>query len=417
MQFHVISFEGPDPYARAGGLATRVDGLSRALARLGYETHLWFIGDPDAPGEESCCGVQLHRWCQWISQHHRAGVYAGEEGKREDLTRSLPPFLVERFLKGNERAAVLAEEWHTAAAVIELDRRLRDAGARDRVSLLWNANNLFGFDRIDWGALTRSAVVTTVSRFMRLRMEAVGVRPLVLPNGLPPEAFEPPDRKAVNGLRARLSQRTVLAKVARWDPEKSWLYSIEAVCRLREAGLRPLLIARGGAEAHESDVREAARRSELRWLDHAWKAGGVAGLLDPLPQLDATDVVCVRSPIDPPTLRVLFRAADAVLANSRFEPFGLVALEAMAAGGVACTGLTGEDYAILGRNALVLQTEDPAELVAVLRRLREHPEEERALRSMARRTAREFAWENIVTRVLLPRLELLQPGPIALPRA
>ena len=27
MQFHVLSFEGPDPYSRAGGLATRVDGL------------------------------------------------------------------------------------------------------------------------------------------------------------------------------------------------------------------------------------------------------------------------------------------------------------------------------------------------------------------------------------------------------
>ena len=48
MQFHIVSFEGPDAYSRAGGLATRVEGLAETLAALGFETHLWFIGDPDA---------------------------------------------------------------------------------------------------------------------------------------------------------------------------------------------------------------------------------------------------------------------------------------------------------------------------------------------------------------------------------
>ena len=32
IQFHVLSFEGPDAYARAGGIATRVSGLAQALA-------------------------------------------------------------------------------------------------------------------------------------------------------------------------------------------------------------------------------------------------------------------------------------------------------------------------------------------------------------------------------------------------
>jgi len=31
-QFHLLSFEGPDLYACAGGLATRVGGLAEALA-------------------------------------------------------------------------------------------------------------------------------------------------------------------------------------------------------------------------------------------------------------------------------------------------------------------------------------------------------------------------------------------------
>lgn len=80
MQFHVLSFEGPDPYARAGGLATRVAGLSKTLAQLGFETHLWFIGDPSEPGHERRGELHLHRWAQWISRRHPGGVYEGEFG-------------------------------------------------------------------------------------------------------------------------------------------------------------------------------------------------------------------------------------------------------------------------------------------------------------------------------------------------
>lgn len=31
MVFHILSFEGPDAYARAGGLASRVEGLALSL--------------------------------------------------------------------------------------------------------------------------------------------------------------------------------------------------------------------------------------------------------------------------------------------------------------------------------------------------------------------------------------------------
>ena len=94
MQFHVLSFEGPDTYARAGGIASRVTGLTQALATAGFETHLWFIGDPDLPGHETIEQLRLHRWCQWISRYHPAGVYDGEEEKRADYVASLPQFLM-----------------------------------------------------------------------------------------------------------------------------------------------------------------------------------------------------------------------------------------------------------------------------------------------------------------------------------
>ncbi|HUE95706.1 MAG TPA: hypothetical protein VMN39_03555, partial [Longimicrobiaceae bacterium] len=124
MQFHILSFEGPDAYSRAGGIATRVEGLARALADLRLETHLWFVGDPDLPGHEEQGDLHLHRWAQWVSRHHPGGVYDGEEGKRLEYAASLPPYLLREvlgpYLRAGGRGVMLAEEWHTADAVLHL---------------------------------------------------------------------------------------------------------------------------------------------------------------------------------------------------------------------------------------------------------------------------------------------------------
>ena len=92
---------------------------------------------------------------------------------------------------------------------------------------------------------------------------------------------------------------------------------------------------------------------------------GVRGLLQALEDIDDADILHVHTPLDRESCRVLFRGSAAVLANSGREPFGLVGLETMAAGGVACTGSTGEDYVVPGRNALVLETADPWEFVTL----------------------------------------------------
>jgi hypothetical protein len=89
-QFHLLSFEGPDLYARAGGVATRVVGLAEALASRGFDTHLWFLGDPSLPGVEQRGRLTLHRWCQWISSYAPLGVYQKEDDKERDF--SLPRF-------------------------------------------------------------------------------------------------------------------------------------------------------------------------------------------------------------------------------------------------------------------------------------------------------------------------------------
>jgi glycosyltransferase involved in cell wall biosynthesis len=123
------------------------------------------------------------------------------------------------------------------------------------------------------------------------------------------------------------------------------------------------------------------------------------------------------SHVDPLARRLLFRGSDAVLANSSHEPFGLVGLETMAAGGLACTGCTGEDYAVAGQNALVLETGEPREFLGMFARLRESPEQARAIRHAGRVTARHFSWPAIVERILLPRVALASGNLLSQPHS
>jgi glycosyltransferase involved in cell wall biosynthesis len=213
---------------------------------------------------------------------------------------------------------------------------------------------------------------------------------------------------ASGALRREFRNRTAIVKMARWDPDKRWLSAVETVAAMKRAGWRPLLVARGGAEPHGAEVLAAMSSLGLKRVDRAWRKSGIEGILEALRDVgDDVDVVNLRSHVDPHARRLLFRGADAVLANSSHEPFGLVGLETMAAGGLACTGCTGEDYALAGQNALVLETGEPAEFLGMFARLRDAPEEAKAIRRAGRVTARRFSWREIVGRVLLPRVALL----------
>jgi glycosyltransferase involved in cell wall biosynthesis len=281
--------------------------------------------------------------------------------------------------------------------------------------MLWNANNTFGFEAIPWVQLAEASTITTVSRYMKHRMRQHGADALVIPNGLTADCFDAPERNPVAELRRRFRGRTFLSKMARWDPDKRWLETIDTVAEMKRQGWSPLLVARGGSEAHGHDVLHRAHAAGLEVVDRAATRPGAAGLAEALRDINGADVVNLQSYVDPDARRALFRSVDAVLANSGHEPFGLVGLEAMAVGGIACTGCSGEDYAQPGQNAIVLETGDPREFISLFRQLRADPERAKRLRRAGQSTARRYAWGEIVERVLLPRAEMHHPTEVAPP--
>lgn len=427
--FVVVSFEGCDPYSQAGGLGVRIAGLVETLADLDYDTHLFFIGDPCLPGEESRHDgkLRLHRWSQWISANCPGGVYDGEAGKVADLSASLPGHLVEQVLlpaiAGGKMPIVLFEEWQTAECACRIATLLEAAGVRDRAVLAWNANNPYGFERIDWLRLAHATLITTISRHMRSIIRSCGVDARVIPNGIPEASFEPVRTTDVARIRSAFDERPgggFLFKMARWEREKGWSQALDAISHSRthqssSVEASPVLIARSGGptgtgvglmqDAQARGLRVASFDNERELLD---------GLTERV--RGGADVVSLRFGVSPALARTLYAASDGVLANSVSEPFGLVGLEAMAAGGVAFTGGTGEDYAISGRNAVVLETLDPAEIVSRWSELSAAPELSARLRRSARRTARDYKWRTI-TAVLIESLsrEARRQGLIARP--
>ncbi len=410
--FILLSFEGPDIYSQAGGLGVRVKELSRALAERGYETHLFFVGDPNLPADETMPDGRLfiHRWSQWISRYHPVGVYDGEDDKVADLNRSLPDSLLTDFIKpaiarGNT-VVVLGEEWHTAHAMTLVSDALYFAGLRDRCLLLWNANNHFSFHRINWAQLAFTCTLMTVSRYMKHIMWRWGINPIVVPNGIPGSMMARVSQAQVRAVRAAVNAPAFLFKIGRFSPDKRWHQAIAAVGELKERGVATRLLMRGGLEPFGGEVLDFAAQRGLRVARLATPIEDVAGLARTLKEHADADLWNVTAFLPDDLLPVLYASATATLANSGHEPFGLVGLEAMASGGVAFVGATGEEYAQPFKNAIVIETEDAAEIVAYVTHLAEHPDTARNLRIAAQRTARDYTWQRVID-ILLQRLEFV----------
>jgi glycosyltransferase involved in cell wall biosynthesis len=396
----LLSFEGPDRYSSVGGLGTRETSFARALGGAGVETDFFFVGDPDLPAVEAFGdNVTLRRWGQWISAYHRRNVYDGEAGKVIDFTTSIPPFVVDEIVAPaaarDERVLVIAEEWQTAPATIALDALLRARGLRERVTILWNANNTYGFDLIDWGALRRAAAILTVSKYMKFELSLWGVPALVVPNGIDEHLLDGASKELVARLRSALHGKPALVKVGRFDPDKNWLQAIDAVAELKAAGLQPQLIARGGREPYGELVFDRARARGLR-VERVAADGDDPEAVAAALERTTADVVHLQAFLSDAMLYALYVASDAVLANSGKEPFGLVGLEVMAVGGIPACGATGEEYAEPFVNAIVCDTDDGRELAEYLRAAYGDEQGADRMRQAGYATAQRYVWSSVL---------------------
>jgi glycosyltransferase involved in cell wall biosynthesis len=228
----------------------------------------------------------------------------------------------------------------------------------------------------------------------------------VVPNGIPGSMIARVSQAQVRAVRAAVNAPAFLFKIGRFSPDKRWHQAIGAVAQLKERGVTTRLLMRGGLEPFGGEVLDFAEQRGLQVARLSTRIEDVAGLAKTLKDNADADIWNVTAFLPDDLLPVLYASATATLANSGHEPFGLVGLEAMASGGVAFVGATGEEYAEPFKNAIVIETEDAAEIVAYVTHLSAHPETARNLRIAAQRTARDYTWQRVID-IFLLRLEFV----------
>jgi len=91
-----------------------------------------------------------------------------------------------------------------------------------------------------------------------------------------------------------------------------------------------------------------------------------------------------------------------IFPTSKMETFGLVALEAMAAGLAIVSSRVGDvsELVIHGHNGYTFDPDDSAQMIAYVRELIENPEARRAMARAARETAEQRSWDTVMGELL-----------------
>ena len=306
-----------------GGLGRHVRKLSEHLAAGGVEMHVLTRGGGKLPAEEERHGVIVHRvreppypkdidaFVRWVADMNEDFAAAGAElcGRHAfDLVHS-HDWLVAGAAEHVARA--LERPWLSTIHATEFGRH---QGWVEK----YPQSHIHARER----AMARSSDrIITCSHYMRSHVATVFGVPAgkitAIPNGIDARELEPVDCD-LPALRARFAEpgeRLVLL-VGRLVYEKGFHLALDALAPVikRSGDVRFVVAGTGTAEG---ELKRQARRLGLR--GHGTFLGWVGD----------------------DTLHALYRVADLCLVPSIYEPFGLVALEAMASGCLCIVADTG----------------------------------------------------------------------------
>jgi glycogen synthase len=380
MRALILSWEYP-PLIE-GGLARHVRKLSENLVEQDIEVHVLTRGHEESPAEEDRGGVIVHRvrepkrprelgeFVTWIEHMNADMLAAGVElGDRYDFD------------------LVHGHDWLVAVAGDHLAKRFRcplvvtihatEYGRHQGWVNDHPQSHIHGVEK--WMA-NRAERVITCSAYMREHVADIyGLeerRIAVIPNGIDPSELVPVDD--LDHLRAQFAapdERLVLL-VGRLVYEKGFQLALEALPGLIER-LGDVRFIVAGSGTHEAELRKQA--SELGLDEHGTFLGWIGD-----------DV-----------LHSLYRIADLCVIPSIYEPFGLVALEAMASGCpciVADTGGLREVVPVGERVGLRFNGGDAEHLGVMIERLLVDEDLRDRLVTEASEHVLSFDWEDIALR-------------------
>ncbi len=383
MRVLLISWEYP-PIIE-GGLARHVRKLSEHLVSEGVEMHVLTRGGGRLPATEERHGVVVHRLAEPPFPTDVKAFVRWVKAMNRDMRR-----LGDQLADAIGFDLIHSHDWLVATAADEIARRIerpwlvtvhateygRHQGWVDK----YPQSHIHGAERT---MVRRADHVITCSRYMASHVSTVfGVSPAritPIQNGIDPRDLEPV-ASDLDELRARYAEpgeRLVLL-VGRLVYEKGFHLALDALAPViaKLGGIRFVVAGTGTAEA------ELRRQAKRLGLDRNGVFLGWVG----------DDM-----------LHSLYRISDLCIVPSIYEPFGLVALEAMASGCLCVVADTGGLREVVpgdGTVGLRFASRDAAALQEVLERVLTDDDERAQLVAEAREHVLRFDWGEVARQTL-----------------
>jgi len=385
----ILSWEYP-PLIE-GGLARHVRKLSEAMVERDVEVHVLTRGGEESPAQELANGVVVHRirepkrptdlgeFVTWVERMNSDMLAAGVE-------------LGDRY----EFDLVHGHDWLVANACDHLAKRF-DAPLVTTIHATEYGRHQGWVDKhpqtyihgVERWIVNRSQRVIACSHYMREQIvDIFGVaekRISVIPNGIDPDDLQAQSPAELERLRSEFAapEEKLVLLIGRLVYEKGFQLALEAMPRvIEEAPGTRFLVA--GSGTHEAELHRQAE--ELGLMEHGTFLGWIGD-----------DV-----------LHSLYRIADLTVVPSIYEPFGLVALEAMASGCPCIVADTGglREVVVHEEGGLRFRADDPEALAEVAIRVLSDDELGQRLIADAYEHVRRFDWADVAEQTVAVYAEL-----------
>lgn len=368
---------------RVGGIAAALEGLAPALARMGIEVHV--VTSHAAGGEadeEQAPNLLIHRvpvdqasdnFVHWVH------LLNGAMGERADA-------LLSQFSGDNTPTLLHAHDWLGlfAGRALKYQHRLPLVSTIHATEFGRNNGNIHSeiqryINQCEWELQWESWRVIVCSGFMRGEVQYAlgtpGDKIDVLYNGVDTSTFdftfEGEERDHFRAQFAAPNEK-ILFFIGRMVREKGAQVLLEALPRVRgQYHDAKLVIAGGGERGHLEGLAQF-----LGVSPHVYFAGRVSDRVRDL----------------------LYKVADVAVYPSLYEPFGIVALEAMAAHVPVVVSDAGGLPEVVQHDVsgTVTYAGDPGSLAGGIVRALKSPEQARQMADAAReRVGSVFHWDRI----------------------
>ncbi|MFT3781977.1 MAG: glycosyltransferase family 4 protein [Nibricoccus sp.] len=366
MRVALVSYEFP-PDTAFGGIATYVGQMARCLAEYGMEVEV-FCGSEKRNGSSLEGDVLVHRVkAERLAFRHAVLPVFWERHVRRAFDLIEGP---DYFAEASEIAYAASDvpyvvKLHTPYYFVQrLNRGPRTvAQLRDRLRLIWyvlktrDFRSLFSPEReiyareranlheADEVVAPSHAVARAVNRIWHVSQSRMSVVPLV---------FEPPKELLDIPIETETRRITYIGRLEQRKGVLDLALAIPAILRQQPDVLFRFVGSVGDSPDRRLDMRSYIyQRVPVQYHDRLEFTGGVS----------------------PEWIAPYLSETDICIFPSRWESFGFVVLEAMAAGrAVVCTGNSGmAEIVDFGEYGLVVPPQDPAAIAKSALRLLENP--------------------------------------------